>query len=124
VQAIHAAAQTAVAHCRNGNGPFFLEVMNVRWPGSNRIWPKLLTGVTDLRMAWGEAPVAGEHAVWIERHDPVLRMARDHVAQGLASKEALLALDAGVRERVAVAARFALDSPWPAPATAFDHVFA
>jgi TPP-dependent pyruvate/acetoin dehydrogenase alpha subunit len=124
VMTIHAQAQAALAHCRGGHGPFFLELMNVRWPGSNRVWPKLLTGVTDLRMAWGDAPISGEYAVWIERHDPVLRMARDYVGGGLASKKALLALDADVRDRIDVAVRFALDSPPPAPNTAFDHVFA
>lgn len=75
-------------------------------------------------MAWGDVPIAGDHAVWIERHDPVLRMARAYVAQGLASKDALLALDAAVMERVEAAAKFALDSPLPEPKTAFDHVFA
>ncbi len=124
VAAIYAQAHAAIVHCRDGRGPQFLEVMSVRWPGSNRIWPKLLTGVTDLRMAWGDVPIAGDHAVWIERHDPVLRMARAYVAQGLASKDALLALDAAVMERVEAAAKFALDSPLPEPKTAFDHVFA
>lgn len=124
VTATYAEARTAVARCRDGLGPFFLEVMNVRWPGSNRIWPKLLTGVTDLRMAWDDTSIAGDHAVWIERHDPVLRMARDYVAQGLASTDALLAMDANVREQVEAGARFALDSPWPEPKTASDHVFA
>jgi len=124
VTAIFAHAQAAVAHCRAGSGPFLLEVMNVRWPGSNRVWPKLLTGITDLGMGWGDTPIAGEHAVWITRHDPVLRMARDHVAQGVASKAELLALDSEVRRRIDQAAAFALDSPWPQGKTAFDRVFA
>lgn len=124
VAATYAEACAAVARCRDGGGPSFLEVMNVRWPGSNRIWPKLLTGVTDLRMAWGDAPIAGDHAVWIERHDPVLRMARDYVALDAAGKDDLLALDLSVRDRVEAAATFALESPWPEPKTALDHVFA
>src|SRR5262245_38220493 len=122
--AIFADAQAAVAHCRGGAGPFFLELMNVRWPGGNRIWPKLLTGVTDLRMAWGDAPIAGDHAAWIAQHDPVLRMARDYVAQGITHKAELLALDESVRKRIETAATFALASPWPEGKTAFDHVFA
>lgn len=124
VATIHAAAQAAVARCRSGQGPSFIEVMNVRWPGSNRIWAELLTGVTDLRMAWGERPIAGEYAVWNERHDPVLRMARDLVAAGIAGKDQLLALDDKVKSRVEAAAKFAVDSPFPDAASAGDHVFA
>jgi acetoin:2,6-dichlorophenolindophenol oxidoreductase subunit alpha len=117
-------ARAAFAHCRSGNGPFFLELANVRWPGGNRVWSKLLTGVTDLRMAWGNAPITGDYAEWIERHDPVLRMARDYVAHGLVGREDLLRLDAAVTDRIEAAARMALASPLPPPNTAFDHVFA
>jgi len=124
IDATYAAARAAVAQCRAGQGPCFIEVMNVRWPGSNRIWAQLLTGITDLRMAWGDRPITGGYALWNERHDPVLRMARDLVAAGLASKDTLLSLDEAVKTRVEAAAKFAVDSPFPAAESARDHVFA
>ena len=61
VPAIVAAAREAVADCHAGNGPVFLEIMSVKWPGGNRIWPQMLTGLTDIEMAWGDHPITGEH---------------------------------------------------------------
>jgi TPP-dependent pyruvate/acetoin dehydrogenase alpha subunit len=124
VAEIFAGVGDAVAQCRAGHGPQFVELMNVRWPGSNMVFSKLLTGRTDLRMAWGDAAITGEHAGWIQRHDPVLRMARDFEADGIAGKDALLTLDDQVRDRIEAAAGFAIESPFPDPRTASDHVFA
>jgi TPP-dependent pyruvate/acetoin dehydrogenase alpha subunit len=121
---IFAGLQQAAAACRRGDGPQFVELMNVRWPGSNMIFSKLLTGITDIRMAWGDAPIAGEHANWIARHDPVLRMARDFVGDGILGKDDLLTLDRAIIDRIAAAARFAIDSPLPEPRSAANHVFA
>jgi pyruvate dehydrogenase E1 component alpha subunit len=124
VAALVDATREAVDRCQAGNGPVFFEVMSVRWSGSNRIWPALVTGPLDLRMAWGEAPTSGEHAAWFERHDPVLRFARDALAARTLSQADLLQIDAQVCERMEAAERFAIDSPWPDPRSAFDHVFA
>jgi pyruvate dehydrogenase E1 component alpha subunit len=120
----YSAARAAVEQCRAGEGPHFLEIMNVRWPGSNRIWAELLTGITDLRMAWGDRPITGDYAVWNEHHDPVLRMARDFVAAGIAGKDDLLKLDESIKDRIEAAATFAAGSPFPDPGSASDHVFA
>src|SRR5262249_43148571 len=74
--AVHAAAREAVARCRRGEGPAFIEAVTRRWPGSNPLWPEPATGVTDIAIAAGERQATGEHRDWIERHDPVLRLAR------------------------------------------------
>jgi acetoin:2,6-dichlorophenolindophenol oxidoreductase subunit alpha len=121
--AVHAAARDAVARCRAGQGPVFIEAMTRRWPGSNPLWPEPATGTTDIRMATGEAAPDGEHRDWLEGHDPVLRVGRT-----LASDRSAIArmheIDRATRDRVDAAVRFALDSPLPSAATAFDHVFA
>jgi pyruvate dehydrogenase E1 component alpha subunit len=75
-------------------------------------------------MAWGEHPSGGEHAAWFERHDPVLRIARDMLAAKTLSAADLTRIDEEVRQQMDAAERFAVDSPWPEPHTAFDHVFA
>ncbi len=124
VAAILEGTRQAVADCHAGHGPVFLEIMSVRWAGSNRIWPQLVTGPLDIRMAFGDVPTAGKHALWFERNDPVLRFARDTLAAKLLSKTEWLQIDQEAARRMEAAEKFAVDSPYPAPASAFDHVFA
>lgn len=123
VAAVHEAVSEAVARCRRGDGPAFIEATTRRWPGSNPLWPEPATGVTDLRIATSDVQAQGEHKDWIEDHDPVLRLARRLIRAPDGMKR-LPALDTHVRERIDGAVQFALDSPLPAPETAFDHVFA
>jgi pyruvate dehydrogenase E1 component alpha subunit len=122
--AVHEAASAAVARCRRGEGPVFIEAMTKRWPGSNPLWPELATGLTDIGIATGERQASGEHRDWIEQHDPVLRLARELVKAGGDARARLISLDQAVRARIDAAVKLALDSPLPAAATAFDHVFA
>lgn len=120
--AVYEAAQDAIARCRRGEGPVFLEAMTKRWPGSNPLWPELATGKTDIRIVTGETRASGEHADWIENHDPIVRLGRPLAAAG--ARERLHQLDAAVRRLIDEAVRFAVDSPLPDARTAFDHVFA
>jgi TPP-dependent pyruvate/acetoin dehydrogenase alpha subunit len=121
---VHAAASDAIARCRAGEGPVFIEAVTKRWPGNNPLWPEPVTGTTDIRMATGEIAPTGEHADWLEHHDPVLRLGRVLVGQGADAVARLVKLDAEARARIDAAVTFALGSPFPAAATAFDHVFA
>jgi hypothetical protein len=98
--------------------------VTLRWEGSKPLWPALPTGVTDIRMATGEAPVDGEHRDWYERHDPVLRLARALAGAGPEAVRRVHAQDAAARERIEAAVDFAVRSPLPAPQTALDHVVA
>ena len=119
-----ARAREAVETCRSGEGPAFCELQSVHWPGSNMVFAQMLTGVLDLRMAWGEREPQGEHASWVREHDPVLGMAREFIAAGFMDKDELLALDDRICTDVAHAAQFAIDSALPDPASAYQHVFA
>jgi pyruvate dehydrogenase E1 component alpha subunit len=121
--AVHAAAVEAVQRCRRGDGPVFIEAFTVRWPGSNPLWPELAT-VTDLTAAWEPERIGGKHADWARNCDPLLRAARELVAQGHASRDDLLARDAAARKRIAAAAAFAIDSPLPAPESALQGALA
>jgi pyruvate dehydrogenase E1 component alpha subunit len=123
--AVHAAMTDAVARCRSGAGPVFIEAVTKRWAGSNPLWPEPTTGTTDLRMAWGEAAVTGEHREWYAHFDPVLRLAR-HLAESGGTKgvERLKKLDREVQARMQEAVKFAVDSPMPAPESALEHVYA
>jgi len=123
VDAVHDACTRAVARCRQGQGPVFVEAVTHRWAGSNPLWPDLVTGATDLRMATGEAATEGEHRDWWERQDPVLRLSRE-LAATAGGVQRLEALDRRVAERIEAARSFALASPFPEGATALDQVFA
>ena len=122
--AVYDAVTQGLALCRAGKGPVFIEAMTPRWAGSNPLWPELATGITDLRMATGEAATDGPHREWYEHYDPVLRLARALAKGGGESVRNVFALDDATRKRIAHAADFALKSPLPAPETALMHVFA
>jgi acetoin:2,6-dichlorophenolindophenol oxidoreductase subunit alpha len=122
--AVHAAVTDAVARCRAGEGPVFIEAMTPRWAGSNPLWPDLSTGVTDLRMATGAISTDGPHEAWYAHYDPVLSIARTLAAGGTQAVERLFAIDGAIRKRIDEAVDFALGSPLPAPESALDHVFA
>jgi acetoin:2,6-dichlorophenolindophenol oxidoreductase subunit alpha len=123
--AAYAAMSDAVARCRRGSGPAFVEAVTTRWAGSSPLWPEPATGDTDLKMAIAEAPIEGPHKEWYRHHDPVLRLARSLCADGgAAAADRLRALDADVTGRIAAAVEFALASPMPEPESALQHVYA
>jgi acetoin:2,6-dichlorophenolindophenol oxidoreductase subunit alpha len=123
MMAVYAAAVDAARRCRAGEGPAFIEAVTERWPGSSPLWPELAT-TTDLSLAWEPERITGPHAGWTRQCDPLLRAAREIVAQGHASREELMAKDQAARRRIAEAVTFAIDSPMPSPATASEHIFA
>ena len=94
------------------------------WAGSAPLWPELSTGVTDLRMATGEAPTSGEHQKWYEHDDPVLRLARALIATKPANMKRVFEIDARVRDRMKAAEALAIASPPPAASSLLEHVFA
>jgi pyruvate dehydrogenase E1 component alpha subunit len=121
--AVHAAARDAVARCRAGQGPVFIEAVTVRWPGSSPLWPVLAT-TFDLSQAFDPARIDGPHADWLRDHDPLSRLARDIVGRKFATPAQLEARDQAARERIEAAIAFAIESPMPTPETAFADVFA
>jgi acetoin:2,6-dichlorophenolindophenol oxidoreductase subunit alpha len=124
VDAVSEAMSDLVGRARRGEGPFFVESRTSRWPGNYGSFPQLVGGDTDI--AWTWAPEAAPEAVrrWEQESDPVLLYARQLLAAGTLTREALGALDGAVREEVAAAAAFALNSPLPAPEAALEHAFA
>jgi acetoin:2,6-dichlorophenolindophenol oxidoreductase subunit alpha len=124
VDEIGAAAAAAIAKCRDGRGPVFIESVTKRWAGSNPLWPALVTGETDIGMATGAVPSEGEHADWYRHHDPVLRFARTLAAQGAEAVGRIHLYDAEIREDMKRAMQQALASPFPSPQSALTQVFA
>lgn len=124
LEALHAVLSDAVARLRRRAGPVFVEAITERWPGTRPMWPVLATGKTALSAAWEPERIGGEHAHWIDTHDPVIRAARLLLRLEVASREDMMALDGRVRERVRAAEGFALGSPPPPPESALEGVFA
>ena len=122
--AVHGAMTEAVARARSGGGPSFIEARTVRWPGNRPLWPQLLTGATDLSFAWDTTAIPAEHTRWWGEQDGVIRYLRELLAAGALTREDALAIDADAIAEMDAAVTFALESPYPQPREALDHVFA
>lgn len=121
---VHRIMREAVERARGGGGPTFIESRTVRWPGNRPLWPQLVTGKTNLAMAWDESLIDDEYRAWHAHQDGLLRFVRDLIASGRTDASKVLARDDAVRATIDDAVRFALDSPYPPPESAFDDVFA
>ncbi len=122
--AVFAAVSEAVARARAGAGPTFVEPIVVRWPGSNPLWPELPGGGTELRFAWEPQSAPAELVAWYRDRDGLMRFARELVADEVVTRARLEQIDADARAAVEAAVDFALSSPDPDPASAFEGVFA
>lgn len=123
-RAVHLAMRRAVRRARSLEGPSFIEAQTVRWAGSRPLWPQLLTGRTDLAMAWDPSRIGDEHRAWHERQDGLLRFVRELLAAGATGREEILAIDADAVAEMERAVEFALESPYPRPEEALTDVFA
>jgi acetoin:2,6-dichlorophenolindophenol oxidoreductase subunit alpha len=122
-RAVEQATGEALARARSGAGPTFIEARTRRWPGSRPLWPELLTGETDLAFAWEPERIPKEHAEWFA-HDGLIRYVRELLAAKVSDAREILELDGEVRNRLKEAVRFAIDAPFPEPASALEDVFA
>lgn len=113
-----------VGEIRRDGGPRFLEVRCTRWPGSFPLWPELPSGDWQTSWAFDQKPDRTDLAGWLGESDPLTLYIRAQIAAGALDRVRVEAIDSGVREEIAAAVRFALDSPYPPPAEAYRHVFA
>ena len=116
--------QDATQQIRKTGKPVFLEVTLERWPGSHQVTAAFPTGVTDLEMAWDESKIAGKHADWIKRFDPLRLYVKKLVETKAMTKQDILALDKRVQDDIAKARAFAEASPFPKTEVALQGVFA
>jgi TPP-dependent pyruvate/acetoin dehydrogenase alpha subunit len=113
-----------VGEVRQSGTPRFVEVRSSRWPGSKPLWPELPGGEWQVAWTFDQRPEHAEMAAWLERSDPLLLYLHKLMAAGLLSRQQVEAIDAQVRAEMAAAVRFALESPLPAAAEAYRHVWA
>jgi acetoin:2,6-dichlorophenolindophenol oxidoreductase subunit alpha len=112
-----------VADVRSTGGPRFVEVRCPRWPGNIMTWPELPGGEWQTAWAFGDKPERTEMADWM-RSDPLSLYLQKQVASGALDRAQIEAIDERARSEMAAAVRFALESPFPAPAEAYKHVWA
>jgi pyruvate dehydrogenase E1 component alpha subunit len=114
--------RNAIRRARAGEGPTFIEAQTVRWPGNKGVWAQLVTGPTRVEYAWNRDAIPAEHRTWFDEEDGIVRSARAAIAAG-ASQAQILELEAAAHREMDGAVQFALSSPWPDGATAFEDVF-
>ena len=100
-----------------GGGPTFVEARTRGWPRG--------TGETDIARAWTRRAPRGHRGQrdWFLRDDPVLRLAGELVAAGVASRGQVRGMDLEVRRQMAEALRFAKESPFPEAEEALAHIW-
>jgi pyruvate dehydrogenase E1 component alpha subunit len=100
VEAVHAAAVSAVAHCRAGHGPYLLEMMTYRYRGHSMSDP-------------AKYRTREEVNAMREQHDPIDNARAKLLALGV-TEDALKAAEAEIRGVAQDAADFAQSAPEPA----------
>ena len=100
VVAVRAAGETAVAHCRDGKGPFVLEMMTYRYRGHSMSDPAKYRAREEVQKVRSE-------------RDPI-DLVRQLLLDGEhTDEEALKELDRGLKEIVSDSVEFAQNSPEP-----------
>jgi pyruvate dehydrogenase E1 component alpha subunit len=109
VRAVKAAGEKAVKWCRDGNGPFILEMMTYRYRGHSMSDPAKYRTREEVERVRTE-------------HDPIEQVRARLLATGRASEDDLKQTDANVRKIINEAADFATHEPEPDPAELWTDV--
>ncbi len=99
VAAVHEAAETALAHCRTGNGPYLLEMKTYRYRGHSMSDP-------------AKYRTREEVQAMREHHDPITSARAALIASGV-DEASLKAVEDEIKAIVNEAATFAQNSPEP-----------
>ena len=111
VLAVKAAADEAVAWCREGNGPILLEMKTYRYRGHSMSDPAKYRSKEEVQKMRAE-------------HDPIDQAKKRLLDAGILDEEGLKTIDREVKDIVAEAADFATASPEPDPSELWTDVYA
>jgi pyruvate dehydrogenase E1 component alpha subunit len=112
VEAVYDAVSRAITRGRAGQGPSLIEAKTYRFDEHN-------VGLVIAGPAYRSAEEVREY---VQHRDPVALFRGLLVTRGL-SEDTLCAIEMDVDAAVAEAVRFAQDSPLPAPAGLYDHLY-
>jgi pyruvate dehydrogenase E1 component alpha subunit len=110
VRAVKAAGDKAVAWCRDGQGPYILEMQTYRYRGHSMSDPAKYRTREEIQKVRSE-------------HDPIEQVRNRLLESGLAKEDELKKIDAEVRDVVNEAAEFATHDPEPDPGELWTDVY-
>lgn len=109
VRAVKAAGDRAVAICREGKGPYILEMLTYRYRGHSMSDPAKYRSKEEVQKMRGE-------------HDPIEQVRQRLLEKGWTSEEDLKAIDKDIRGVVNEAAEFAQTDPEPDPSELWTDI--
>jgi pyruvate dehydrogenase E1 component alpha subunit len=110
IRAVRAAGETAVAHCRAGNGPYILEMLTYRYRGHSMSDP-------------AKYRTKDEVQKMREEHDPIEQVKRRLMVDSQFREDELKKIDAEIRAVVTEAAEFAQSDPEPDPEELWTDIY-
>lgn len=113
VLAVNELAQRLVARARQGEGPFFVELMTYRYHGHH---------VGDINREYYRS--RDEETLWKTERDPITNFGKWLVAENVATRDELDAIDAGVKADAEAAVAYAIAAAYPDASEVTQHVFA
>lgn len=112
VLAVNDLAMRLVERCRNGEGPFFIELMTYRYHGHH---------VGDINREYYRAK--SEEEDWKTNKDPIIRFRSWLIDQGVMTEEEIDQINEEVKQDAKAAVDYALAAPYPAAEEVDMHVF-
>jgi len=109
VRAVKAAGARAIAHARDGKGPYILEMVTYRYRGHSMSDPAKYRSKDEVQKMR-------------ETHDPIEQVRVRLIKAGLATEDELKATDKDVRDIVNAAAEFATNDPEPDPSELWTDI--
>ena len=109
VRAVKAAGEKAAAWCRDGKGPFILEMQTYRYRGHSMSDPAKYRTREEVQKVRSE-------------QDPIEQVRNRLLEQGVAKEDALKKIDAEVRDVVNEAAEYATHAPEPDPSELYTDI--
>jgi len=109
VRAVKEAAERAIQWCRDGKGPYILEMQTYRYRGHSMSDPAKYRSKDEVQKMR-------------EEHDPIEQVRRRLIEEWKISEDELKAVDAHVRDIVNEAADFATTNPEPDPSELYTDI--
>jgi pyruvate dehydrogenase E1 component alpha subunit len=110
VEDVHNAIAKAAKHCREGKGPYLLEMITYRFKGHSMSDPR------KYRTKEEEAKFQGE--------DPIEKVLATIKANKYATEKQLEAIQAKIKKQIEDAIKFAEESPLPEPEAMYEDIYA
>ena len=113
VRAVHIAAKKYVERARRGDGPAFLECITYRYHGHH---------VGDIARSYYRPK--SEEQEWVTKKDPVALHGEWLMANGVADRAALDAIQEELIREMDAAVEFAVNAPYPDPSRVTEDIYA